>query len=277
MLSANPSLGWMRMDRTFGSSGAAGLALNRIGGTLFRWMEISLARFGSRLPVRRKNGTPAQRQLSMKTCSATKVSVRECGSTPSSSQVSGHRRPGLEAGGVLRADDLRRDRGAGDRPQRLDDLQLFVAHDVGVERPRRLHRHQRDELQDVVLHHVAQRARLLVIAGARADAFLLRHRDLHVIDVLLIEQRFEDAVGEPEHQDVLDRFLAQVVIDAVDLPLVEDGGDRVVDRAGRCEIVSDRLLDDQPRERRRIGRADEPRAPPGCWTAGANIVGGTAR
>ena len=35
----------------------------------------------------------------------------------------------------------------------------------------------------MVLHHVAERARLLVVARARADAFLLGHRDLHVIDV----------------------------------------------------------------------------------------------
>ena len=81
------------------------------------------------------------------------------------------------------------------------------------------------QLQHVVLHHVAQRAGLLVVAGARADALLLGHGDLHVIDVLLVEQRLEDAVGEAQHQDVLDRLLAEVVIDAEDLPLVEDRGD----------------------------------------------------
>ena len=74
----------------------------------------------------------------------------------------------------------------------------------------------------MVLHHVAQRAGLLVVAGARADAFLFGHRDLDVVDVLLVEQRLEDAVGEPQDQDVLDGLLAEVVIDAVDLALVED-------------------------------------------------------
>ena len=73
----------------------------------------------------------------------------------------------------------------------------------------------------MVLHHVAQRAGLLVVAGARADAFFLGDRDLHVVDVLLIEQRLEDAVREAQHQDVLDGFLAEVVVDPVDLPLVE--------------------------------------------------------
>ena len=77
----------------------------------------------------------------------------------------------------------------------------------------------------MVLHHVAQRAGLLVVAGPRADAFRLGDGDLHVIDVLLVEQRLEEAVGEPQDQDVLDRFLAEVVIDPEDLPLVEDRGD----------------------------------------------------
>ena len=47
-------------------------------------MEISLERFGRRLPVRSRKGTPYQRQLSMKIRSATYVSVRDLGSTPGS-------------------------------------------------------------------------------------------------------------------------------------------------------------------------------------------------
>ena len=112
----------------------------------------------------------------------------------------------------------------------------------------------------MVLHHVAQRAGLLVVAGARADAFLLGHGDLHVVDVLLVEQRLEDAVGEPEHQDVLDGLLAEIVIDAVDLALVEHLRDRVVDRARAVQVAADRLLDDEPRERADPPAVDEPRA-----------------
>ena len=39
-----------------------------------------------RLPVRRKNGTPAQRQLSIKKRSATKLSVADVAATPGSSR-----------------------------------------------------------------------------------------------------------------------------------------------------------------------------------------------
>ena len=110
----------------------------------------------------------------------------------------------------------------------------------------------------MVLHHVAQRAGLLVVAGARPDAFLLGHGNLHVIHVFLVEQRLEDAVREAQHEDVLDGLFAEIVIDSVNLPLMEHLGERVVDLAGAREIVADRFLDDQARERLAIRGPDEP-------------------
>ena len=112
----------------------------------------------------------------------------------------------------------------------------------------------------MVLDHVAQRTRAFVIACAVADALGFRDRDLDVIDVFLVEQRLEDAVGEPKHQDVLYRFFPEIVIDAVHLVLVEDLRDRVVDGARTLQIVADRLLDHDARRGPRGAIHDEPRA-----------------
>jgi hypothetical protein len=109
----------------------------------------------------------------------------------------------------------------------------------------------------VVLDHVAQRARLLVVAGARADAFFFGHGHLHVVDVLLVEERLEDAVREPHDEDVLDRFLPEVVVDAVDLPFGEHLRDRIVDRQRARQVAPDRLFHDEARKGRRIRWADE--------------------
>ena len=49
-------------------------------------MEMIRWPSASRLPVRRKNGTPAQRQLSIWHFSAMNVSVSDSGSTPSSAR-----------------------------------------------------------------------------------------------------------------------------------------------------------------------------------------------
>src|SRR5512135_3744267 len=48
------------------------------------------------------------------------------------------------------------------------------------------------------------------------------HRDLHAAHVPPVPDRLEDAVGEPEDQEVLDRLLTQVVVDPGDRALRED-------------------------------------------------------
>ena len=54
----------------------------------------------------------------------------------------------------------------GQRLQRLQNFQLFISHGIGIHRCRRLHRHEAEKLQHVVLHHVAQRASRVIVTGA---------------------------------------------------------------------------------------------------------------
>ena len=96
----------------------------------------------------------------------------------------------------------------------------------------------------MVGHHVAQRARLVVVAAALFHADGFRHRDLHVIDVAAVPDRLENSVGEAERQDVLDGFLAQVVIDAVDLLFARHPQQLLVQQPGGFEIVAEGLFDD---------------------------------
>jgi hypothetical protein len=77
----------------------------------------------------------------------------------------------------------------------------------GVERDRLLHGGQREQLQQVVLDDVAGGADAVVVARAAADADVLGHGDLHVVDVVGVPDRLEHLVGEPERQHVLHRSL----------------------------------------------------------------------
>ena len=174
--------------------------------------------------------------------------------------IASDRRADVEAGGVLRANDVGVHALAFDPSERSKNVELLVADHVGFERTRRFHRDEREELKHVVLNHVSKRAGLFVIPGARADTFFLRDRNLHMVHVFLVEQRLEDAVRKPQDQDVLDGFLSEVVVDPVDLPLVEHRGNRVVDRPGAFQIATDWLLDDQARERALRRAVDEARA-----------------
>ncbi len=98
----------------------------------------------------------------------------------------------------------------------------------------------------MVLHHIAQRAGMLIERPAAFNADALRRRDLHVVDVVAVPDVLKDAVGEAEDEDVLHRLLAQVVVDAEDLVFVEDLVHIVVQRARRIQVVAEGLLDDRP-------------------------------
>jgi hypothetical protein len=76
--------------------------------------------------------------------------------------VAGHLVPLDDAGGVLTPDELVR----GERAYGLKQLRLAVANVLWVKRVGRLHRHEREHLEQVVLDHVAERPGLLVVAAA---------------------------------------------------------------------------------------------------------------
>ena len=138
-----------------------------------------------------------------------------------------------------------------------EDLQFLRDQGLGVEGGGLLHRGQREELEEVVLDDVPGRADAVVVAGAAADADVLGHGDLHVVDEGPVPDRLEHLVGEAQRQDVLDGFLAQVVVDAEHLVGREDLMDDLVQFLGAGEVVAEGLLDDRtpPRALGGIGQA----------------------
>ncbi len=125
-----------------------------------------------------------------------------------------------------------------------EHLFLFAAQVVRVEADRLLHGGQRQQLQQVVLDDVARGAHAVVVARAAADADVLGHGDLHVVHVLGVPQRLEELVGEAQRQQVLDGFLAQVVVDPEHRVGREDRFDDLVQLARGEQVVAERLFDD---------------------------------
>ena len=96
----------------------------------------------------------------------------------------------------------------------------------------------------MVLDHIANRAGFLIKLAAALDAERLRHRDLHAVNIVAIPDGLQKAVGEAEDQQVLDRFLAQVVVDAEDIFFRKSLVQRVIQLARRDQIAPERLLQD---------------------------------
>ena len=203
----------------------------------------------SALPERRKNGTPAQRQLSSSTRSATNVSVSE---------------PGVDAGLVavalvLAAHDLCRVRAAACASK---TFVLLVPQ--GLRRRAtagRLHRHEPQELEQVRDDHVPE--------GAGAFEEVARGPRSPIVSgtsicTWLMWSRFQTGSKRPlanrRARMLSHRLLAEEVVDAEHLGLVEDGVDRRVERPGRREIRAERLLDDDAGVLGEAGRAEHARS-----------------
>ena len=99
----------------------------------------------------------------------------------------------------------------------------------------------------MVLHHVADDAERRRSSRRAADADVLLPADLDAADELAVPERLEDEVGEAQDQQVLDEFLAEVVVDPVDLPLAEDVDQLPGHHVRRRPVAAERLLDDHAR------------------------------
>ena len=75
----------------------------------------------------------------------------------------------------------------------------------------------------------------------------LGHRQLRRRDVLAVPNGLEEAVRESEILQVLDRFLAQIVVDAEDRILGEDRVERRVESCRVSQVLPERLLHDDAR------------------------------
>ena len=151
----------------------------------------------------------------------------------------------------------------------LQHLHLLVDQVVGGAADRRLHGQQQQHVEQMVLDDVADGADLVVELAAALDAEILGHGDLHALDVIAVPDRLEEGVGEAEIEQVLDRFLAEIVVDAEDRLFVEHQCSTRFSQRADCRSW--------PKGFSTISRA--PCAVPDCsspCTTVSNMVGGTA-
>ncbi len=150
---------------------------------------------------------------------------------------------------ILAAHTMRLDGFGGHRAQRAQRLHLFIAHRGRVHAGGRLHGDDRQNLEHMVLHHVAQRADAVIIGDAAFQAHGFADSDLDMVDAGRVPQGFEHQIAKAQRQQVLDGFLAQIMVDAENLILFEQRADAVIDLLGGSQILADRLFHRDPGER----------------------------
>src|SRR5699024_2051109 len=130
-------------------------------------------------------------------------------------------------------------------PQCLD---LFNP-DIGVSKGNWLfHCQLGNDLHNVVLYHVTQGTRLVVVTGPLFDTQLFTQGNLDVVDVTVVPQGFDNSVTKAQCLDVLHHFLTQVVVDPEDLVFVKGLGQCVVQLLGGIEVATEWLFNYQPVE-----------------------------
>ena len=164
-------------------------------------------------------------------------------------QIAFHRLAFRGACGVLAAHRVALDVGQTHAAQGAQHFEFFVAHIICIQRDGLLHGDDAQQLQQMVLHHVAHRTCTVVKTCTAAHAHSFSHGDLHALDVRRPPQRLEDGVAKTQHHQVLHGFFAQVMVDPVNLWLVEILGHLLVDGACRGQVGAQGFFKHHPRLR----------------------------
>src|SRR5262249_24989741 len=126
----------------------------------------------------------------------------------------------------------------------FQDLDLFIADRFAVSVHRRLHSKVGQDLEEMVLNHVADRAGFIVERTPALDAEVLSHRDLQAFDVMAVPERLQERILEAKEDHVMHWPLTQVMVDAEDRLLVKGREQDPIEFLRRGEVMSKRLLDD---------------------------------
>src|SRR5262245_10479749 len=129
----------------------------------------------------------------------------------------------------------------------LEHLHLFVTDRFAVELHRWFHGEVCQDLKHMVLDDIANGAGRVIKAPSTLNAEILGHGDLHAFNVVAIPERLQKSIGETEEQHVVNRPLAEIMIDAENPFLVECPEQDTIEILRRGEIRSKGLLDNDAR------------------------------
>ena len=196
---------------------------------------------------------------------------------PSSSQVADDLLAALPARGVLAARGVPAAGRSGSWTAE-STFSFSARRSCGVERDRLLHRGQREQLQQVVLDDVAGRADAVVVAGPAADADVLGHGDLHVVDVVARSRSartagWRTAAPAGSGRSPCPGSGRSGRPSRAGRPTRHD----LVELARRLQVVPERLLDDDPPPRVAVLRRDSPERSSCLARPGRTSAGSTGR
>src|SRR5262249_38046589 len=145
------------------------------------------------------------------------------------------------------------DFGRSQRPNCFEQPDLFVSHRFRVPTHGGVHRQQHQDLEHMVLYHIANRTDFFIETPAPLHAEVLGHCDLHARNVVAVPDGFEKRVGKPKIEKILDWFLSQKMVDAENGRLGKRLMKSPVQQLCRRQISAKWFFNDHSRVIRRTG------------------------
>jgi hypothetical protein len=106
----------------------------------------------------------------------------------------------------------------------------------------RLHGDQRQQLQQMILDHVAKRSRGIVERGStgRRDRFV--PDDLDPLDMVGVPDRLEETIGKAQPQNILHRLFSEKMVEPEDVALGERLVQQAIQRLRRFQTLPEGLF-----------------------------------
>src|ERR1035438_1754697 len=133
------------------------------------------------------------------------------------------------------------------RRNRAEYLDLLIADSVAMHSGGGLHGQKSYDLKHVVLDHVTDRPSVIVELPPPLDPELLRHCDLHTLDVIPVPDWLQKAIGEAKEQKIEHCLFTEVVIDTKDSRFGKHGMKSGIQLLRRGKIAPKGLLDNDSR------------------------------
>ena len=106
----------------------------------------------------------------------------------------------------------------------------------------------------MVWHHIAQRAGRIIEPASPPHTQRFCCGDLDVVNVEIAPQRLEKGIAKAGDHDVADGFLAQKVVDPVNLAFCHELQNMRIERLSRGKIMPEGFLDHDPAETARLAQ-----------------------
>src|SRR3989344_2137666 len=131
----------------------------------------------------------------------------------------------------------------GYRSQSCQDSAALPPDIIRPSRPRSLHGHQSQHLENVILTNILESPHRIIECATTFWPPSFKQFDMNLINMLSSPERFKHSVGETKSQNILEGFFGQIMIYPEYLFFLKKFAQEFVQRLGGHQVIAKRFFD----------------------------------